>query len=44
MLGMSDKRDHLSEQLTNASIIKDEAVRELLHLISPSVHQNDGSL
>ena len=33
MLGMSDKRDRLSEQLTDVSINKDESVRELLHLI-----------
>ncbi len=35
MLGMSDKRDRLTEQLTNVSIKKDESLRKLLHLISP---------
>ena len=35
ILGMSDKRDRLTEQLTNVSIKKDESLRKLLHLISP---------
>ena len=34
ILGMEDKRDRLTEQLTNADIKKDESVRELLHLIA----------
>ena len=33
ILGMADKRDRLSEQLTNVNINKDESVRKLLHLI-----------
>ncbi len=33
ILGMADKRDRLTEQLTNVTINKDESVRELLHLI-----------
>ena len=33
MLGMSDKRDRLTEQLTDTSINKDESVQKLLHLI-----------
>ncbi len=35
ILSMSDKRDRLTEQLTNVSIKKDESLRKLLHLISP---------
>ena len=33
MLGMSDKRDRVTEQLTNVSIKKDDSIRKLLHLI-----------
>ncbi|WP_253274437.1 TolC family protein [Myxosarcina sp. GI1] len=33
ILGMENRRDRLTEQLTNLSIDKDESVRKLLHLI-----------
>ena len=33
ILGMNDKRDRLGEKIIDAEIKKDEAVRELLHLI-----------
>ena len=32
MLGMSDKRDRLSEKIVNADIKKKESIRKLLHL------------
>ena len=33
MLGMSDKRDRLNEQLINVPINKDDSVRKLVHLV-----------
>ncbi len=43
MLGMADKRDRTIEKIVEVEIKQDEAVRELLQLISSSLHQNDDS-
>ena len=37
ILGMSDKRDRISEKIVDAEIKKDEAVRELGQLIQVSI-------